>query len=213
MNETELAASVVSWLQEQHWEIYQEVQYGYMGRVADIVARRGDILWIIECKTSYCFCVLEQATRWPVHYRSIAVPWARTPRDYRVALNYYQVGVLEVEHNSVEEIIDAPLCVRHHKEAKRIVSSLIDLHKTYALAGSRSGNHLTPYKHTMIEVRKVIENNPGCTIGFLYDQLGKQHYSSKDSFKGNLLKALEDFEKWCKIDKNSKPYKLSVLAE
>ena len=61
----------------------------------------------------------------------------------------------------------------------------------------------------MIEVKKVIESNPGCTIRYLFDTLGKMHYSNQTSFKGNLVKALVDFEKdWCRVDFSTKPYKL-----
>ena len=44
MNEVELAKPVINWLADQHWEVYQEVQYGYAGRVADI-SLNGTILF------------------------------------------------------------------------------------------------------------------------------------------------------------------------
>lgn len=213
MKETELAKSVVSWLADQHWDIYQEVQFDPSGGIADIVAVRQNIVWIIECKTSYCFDVLEQATRWPVHYRSVAVPWARTRRDYRVAQSYYKVGVLDVHGDIVAEVVSAPLNVRGQKE-NRVVKlyrkSLLELHKTFAPAGSRGGSHLTPYKLTMMEVRKVIESNPGCTLKFIYETLGRMHYASRSSFMGSLLGALARFEPWCKIDTSTIPYRLFV---
>ena len=220
MDETELAKPVIQWLSDQHWEIYQEVQFGYGGGVADFVAVRNGILWIIETKTSYSFTVLNQASRWAAHYRSVAVPSARE-RDYRVALYYYQVGVIEVTfpksewtpsgYAEVDEHIPAPLMRANHKQSKRYIDSLIDLQKTYAEAGSQSGHHLTPYKHTMIEVKSAIRDNPGCSIKFLYEKLGKMHYSTASSFKGNLIKALYDFERdWCRIDTSTKPYKLFI---
>jgi hypothetical protein len=210
MNEVELDKPIVSWLLDQHWDVYQEVQFSYGGGVADIVAVRNGIMWFIESKTSYGFRVLEQAAGWNVHFRSIAVPSAKTPRDYRVAVDYYKVGVIEVQYGDVYEVKKAPLFIRSDKRMEHYKAALTELHKTFALAGSCSGHHLTPYKQTMMEVRALIEKHPGCTIGFLYDQLGEMHYSSKSSFKGNLLKALEDFEKWCKIDYSSKPYGLFV---
>ena len=215
MKETELAKPVINWLTSQHWDVYQEVQFSQGGCIADIVAERHGILWIIETKISYGFAVLEQATRWPVHYRSVAVPWARN-RDYRVAQYYYGVGVIEVftqYETSIQEVVRPPLFAKHRSTAKRYKDALMDLHKTFAEAGSKGGSHLTPYKHTMMEVKKIVEANQGCTIGFLYEQLGKMHYSSAASFKGNLIKSLRDFEKdWCKVDMGTKPYKLSVKA-
>lgn len=211
LSETELAAKVVAWLDEQHWDVYQEVQFSRQGGVADIVAVRGSVMWIIETKTSYSFAVLEQASRWMVHLRSVAVPMTKTPRDYRVAELYYRVGVLEVSEWSVIEMRQPPVMYRKNNLVKRYKSELTELHKTFALAGSQSGHHLTPYKKTMIDVRQVIERNQGCTVQFLYQQLGRAHYANKSSFVGNLLKALEDFEPWCKIDKSEKPYKLFAV--
>ena len=198
MKEIDLAKSVVNWLVEQHWDVYQEVQFNYGGSIADIVAVRHGVMWIIESKISYGFAVLQQASRWSVHYRSVAVPNEiyHHHRDYRVAEYYYRVGVLEVnpKYEDVWEIVKAPLAYRKNNMVKYYYSKLVELHKTFAPAGSKGGQHLTPYKRTMMEVKKTIENNPGCTIKDLYQQLGKMHYSDINSFKGNLLKALIEYE-------------------
>jgi len=58
MKETDLAERVINWLEDQHWEIYQEVQFRGYGGIADIVAVRAGYLWIIECKTSMTFTLL-----------------------------------------------------------------------------------------------------------------------------------------------------------
>jgi len=214
IKETDLAAPVVAWLLEQHWNVYQEVEFRRWGGVADIVAERNGIMWIIESKTSYCFAVLEQAMRWPVHYRSVAVPRSRSGRDYRVARDYYQVGVIEVdcrfEPKGVYQAIEPKLFVKHRHTVKDYLRQLTELHKTFAVAGSSGGHHLTPYKQTMMTVRDVIERNPGCTIKFLYDTLGSMHYANKVSFHGNVLSALESIETWCKIDRSGKSVKLYI---
>lgn len=207
--ETELAKTVVTWLQEQNWDVYQEVQFSRSGGVADIVAVRHGILWIIECKMSYGFAVLQQASRWVAHYRSVAVPLSKSKgRDYRVARLYYRVGVLEVSQWGVHEKEMAPQMYRKNKLIAMYKSELTELHKTFAPAGSQSGHHLTPYKQTMMQVRRFIERNQGCTVKVLYEHLGFMHYASKRSFTGNLVKALEAFESWCRIDKSAKPYRL-----
>lgn len=209
MKETELAKPVVAWLSDQHWDVYQEVQFSYLGGVADIVAVRHGIVWIIESKTSYTFTVLQQASAWPVHLRSVAVPRPLSHnRDYFIARDYYRVGVLEVETNDVYEAIKPPLFLRTKTGVERYISQLTELHKTFAPAGSRGGYQLTPYKRTMMDVRNMIQKNPGCTIKDLYTELGRMHYASEDSFRGNLLKALEDFEPWCRIDRSTHPLRL-----
>jgi hypothetical protein len=215
MKETELAEPVVRWLLSQNWNVYQEVQFSRMGGVADIVAERHGILWIVETKTAMSIEVLNQASAWAVHFRSVAVPKATrdSKRDYRVARDYYGVGVIEVsKHGSVDEKLRPPLYLRHHRTAKRLITELTELHKTYAKAGSKGGSHLTPYKMTMMEIRRTVERNPGCTLEYLFEKHGVMHYASKSSFKGNVLKCLDDFERdWCRIDKTSKPFKLYIL--
>lgn len=219
LKETELAELVIAWLSVQNWEIYQEVQFSQMGGIADIVAVRQNIIWIIETKTSMSIQVLNQASSWPAHFRSVAVPLAisrngNNGRDYRVAQDYYRVGVIEVGETDIWEAVKPPLYLTHHKQSKRMISQLTDLHKTFAKAGSRGGGHLTPYKQTMIEVRRCVEKFPGCTIQDIFEKHGSMHYASKSSFKGNLLKCLDAYERdWCKIDTSSKPYKLYLIKD
>lgn len=208
MRETELAAKIVGWLSEQNWDVYQEVQFHNHGGVADIVAVRNRVLWIIETKMQYGFPVLNQAAHWPVHYRSVGVPIARN-RDYRVALNYYKVGVIEVGIG-VHEYAAAPFFSKHQRIVKDYLSQLTELHKTFAPAGSQSGHHLTPYKLTMMAVRKFVESHPGCTVKDIYSELGHFHYSSGASFKGNLLVALKEFESWCRVDLSIRPIRLYI---
>lgn len=215
MKETELAEQVIEWLLSQNWNVYQEVEFQHMGGVADIVAERHGILWIIETKMSMTIKVLNQASGWPAHYRSIAVPRALHDegRDFRVAKDYYGVGVIEVEKNDVYEQLKPPLFLRNHKAAKRMLAQLTELHKTYCKAGSQSG-HLTPYKQTMLDIQRTISNHPGCTVDDLFKTHGVMHYASKSSFKGNVLKCLASFERdWCRIDTTTKPYKLYIRQE
>ena len=213
MKETELAEPVIDWLQIQNWNVYQEVEFVHLGGVADICAERHGILWIIETKTAMSIEVLRQASGWPVHYRSIAVPKAINSykRDYFVARDYYGVGVIEVLENDIHEAGRPPLYLKNHKMAKRLLSQLSELHKTYCKAGSKGGGHLTPYKMTMIDVKNTLQRHPGCTVDDLFKIHGPMHYANKSSFKGNILKCLEDFEHdWCRIDKTSRPYKLFI---
>ena len=213
MKETELAEQVIEWLRYQNWNIYQEVQFRGIGGIADIVAERHGILWIVETKMAMSIEVLNQASAWPVHFRSVAVPEAKrdSKRDYRVARDYYGVGVIEVSKYDVRERVKPPLYLRHHKTAEKLLSQLTELHKTFAKAGSKGGSHLTPYKITIMEIRRTVEKQPGCTIEDLFTKHGSMHYANKSSFKGNILKCLEDFEKdWCRIDKTSKPFRLFI---
>ncbi|OGC95334.1 MAG: hypothetical protein A2W25_05305 [candidate division Zixibacteria bacterium RBG_16_53_22] len=213
MKETELAEFVIDWLSTQNWNIYQEVEFNHHGGIADICAERHGILWIIETKMAMSIEVLRQASKWPVHFRSIAIPKAINSykRDYFVARDYYRVGVIEVSKDDIYEAGKPPLYLRHDKTAKRLLLQLTELHKTFAKAGSKGNGHLTPYKMTMMDIASTLRRHPGCTVDDLFKIHGPMHYANKSSFKGNILKCLEDFEKdWCRIDKTSKPYRLYI---
>jgi len=224
VKETELAEFVIHWLQSQHWDVYQEVQFNHYSAIADIVAVRNGIMWIIETKLSMTMDVLYQASRWLAHYRSIAVPksvnrnGSRRTQHYIVARDYYRVGILEVDlkydMDRVYEAIRPPLIRNNHLTVRKYSNQLCEEHKTYARAGQVSGHRWTPYRSTMEAVREMVRDNPGCTIKDIFDKHGKMHYASPESFKGNLLKALEDFERdWCRIDKTSKPFRLYIREE
>ncbi|KKN47175.1 hypothetical protein LCGC14_0665710 [marine sediment metagenome] len=220
MSEQELAKHVVAWLEEQHWDVYQEVQIFRGGKVADIIAVRGSLLWVIECKKSLSLAVMEQASYWRTHYRSVAVP--RQKNEMRrvgigVAKNYYQIGVLTVGEGyfdfGVDEIVSAPLKREFHRFAKDIQKCLLPEHKTYAMAGSNDGGHYTPYKRTMDAVKSFIEKNPGCTLKEIIDSIGKGHYANSQSARGTIRVALSNWESdWCHIEIATKPYKYFLVS-
>lgn len=77
-SEQDLAQVVVAWLEEQGWEVYQEVMAWAGGPIADIVARKDGQYWIIEVKRRLNLTVLAQAARWGEHAHMVSVA---LPRD------------------------------------------------------------------------------------------------------------------------------------
>jgi len=206
--EIQIAEQVVDWLEGRGWDVYQEVQFHQMSKVADIVAVGGEELWIVECKTSFGLAVLDQAYSWHVTMRSVAVPFTRTRRVQSwldVARDYYQVGVIEVDTGTVTEIIEPPYMQRNFEYQKTLLKYLSEDHKTFAKAGSKSGSHLTVYKKSIILVKEYISKTPNCSAIEIVNDLGKLHYSCEASAKGNLRTALVAYEKdWVEV--SSKPY-------
>lgn len=198
MKETELAASVIAWLEARDWDVYQEVQLsGYGGR-ADIVAvLDSKWVWVIECKMSLGLEVIGQAMMWQAHYRSVAVPaprrWTRASQVGRaVAVQYARVGVLAVSRGgSIYEDSPAPLMRQHHAAAVRIRERLDPLQKVLVPAGSNAGGYLTPYRYAIMQVREYVEAHPGCTLQQIMDELGKMHYASETGAKQTLRLRLE----------------------
>ncbi len=204
-SESKLAEKVIVWLQEQHWDVYQEVQFRRYSGIADIVAVRNGYLWIIETKLALTFTVMEQAWSWRAHFRSAAIPKARSTRGRWAAEKFaresLKIGILEIsEEGYINENIPAPLMREFHQRSKEMIGDLREEHKTYAIAGSRNGGYFTPYRSTMIEVEMFIRNHPGCTLKQIMDSLSRHHYSSKYSARTGIRAGLANWESsWCEV--------------
>ena len=203
-SEVELAVIVVDYLQSKDWDVYQEIQFGSFGGSADIVALKNNELWIIECKTSLTFVVLEQAYNWPVTYRSIAIPLSRRDnrgRDFAYKVcREFQMSALEVDINEhdVTHIIGFTKNTKTYsdKNEKKMIENLTPYHKN-GIAGSTSGGTQTPYKVTMMKIREFIETNPKCTLNEIIESVGKSHYANTNSAKQGIRTALTNWETWC----------------
>lgn len=214
MNETDLAKPVINWLTEQHWDVYQEVQLG-TGGVADIMAVRSGMLWVIECKTSFTLTVLDQARHWKAHYRSVCVPrkkgYFTGLRDQGIEndlAKYFQIGILEVngyDDRKIHESVSAPLMREYHKSAKKIIQNLKPQHKTFGTAGQNNGHYWTPYKETMSNIESILTKFPGIDLKTIVEKLEDRHHYSKSSVIPCIRQALENWEKdWCEIQKDEK---------
>lgn len=207
MSEQDLAAKVVEWLSIQRWDIYQEVEMPYSKRVADIIAVRLGICMAVEVKTSLTFTVIEQALRHNIytHYQCIAVPAISRDRPGRwlaeQLCNTKRIGVIQVGISSCDYTV-APQIDRntiHYK--KQLIESLREEHKHFAQAGSNNGGHWTPYKHTMNEVKSIIETHGPCGIAVIMQHLTEHHYSGDNAAKGSIANALVMFENdWCQTE-------------
>ena len=216
LTEADLAAKVVSWLQEQHWTVYQEVQPAkWGGPRADIVAVQGQLVWVIECKKSLGLSVLAQADRWRAHFRSVAVPKSKQHRDsdrgFAIDIcKMLGIGILEVGIRSgVTETRDAPLKREYHRYAKELAAKLVPQQQTAALAGSKGGGYWTPYRGTMNAVQVFLRGKAeGASLKEILTAVGKGHYASSASARSGLRHCLENYESdWCFVDKTVKPWK------
>lgn len=193
--EVELARPIVAWLLDLGWEVFQEVcgwsaSSAPSGPRADIVARRGRVLWVIEVKRSLDLTVLGQAHIWKrrAHRVSVAVPFRRdsTGRDFALlAAAGDGIGVLVARH-----VYDGEIKVVEHlrPELRRRVLGieLVESQKTWAEAGNAEGKRWSPFKQTCKLVREVVEQTPGLTIREVVDRVD-HHYASVASARGSLL--------------------------
>jgi len=210
VRETEFAQLLIPYLAEEKWEIYPEFSpHGYGGAM-DFLAVRGKITWSIEVKTTFNLHVIDQAIRNMTLFKSVFVPASksRTQLIYNVA-KQCGIGVLEYPHYgypfNIREM-ESPKLFRNNKRfSDRYLGKLTEEHRTYAEPGTQNGSRLTPYRQSMNKVKQFIASNDGVTVGEIFEQLGKLHYSSKQSFRTSLLRSLRKIEKW-PIEKDGKFY-------
>lgn len=189
-NESELAALVVGWLHDLHWEVYQEVQLSRYGRIADIVAVQGRLTWIIECKLSLGLSVIEQAVLWThsSHYTSVAVP--ATCNSFgeivckRFGVGVLRAGVLRVG-GGICEAVPPPL--NRRALAQNIRNVLVPQQKTWATAGNANGNRWSPFAQTCHDVRLAVTRKPGLTLKELLAEV-RTHYLTTATARACLVK-------------------------
>ncbi len=195
--ETDLARAVVAWLTEFGWEVYQEVQPQRNGAVADLVAVRRQVVWVIECKRSLSLALLEQAHGWlgRAHCVSIATPRARRqPRGHQFAaeaLRLTGMGWLEVDPSGRGEPVAQRVkpAIGRTAAVAPLRAALDERHKTYAPAGNAQSRRWTPFQRTSEAIRATVAAQPGILLSDLVVALA-HHYRTDTAARGTLAKRL-----------------------
>lgn len=202
--EKELAEIVVRWLEDQHWEVYQEVPVG--SGIADIVAKQGKVLWLIETKLSMNLQLINQLDDrvGSAHMTSAAIPIGT--RRY-VPHNLFRklgVGLITVWGNYA----DPEQKIRPRFFRKIIGIELKEEYKTFSKAGSKSGGCWTPFKETSRNVASFVTRHPGCTMKEMLAGIN-HHYASLTSANVCIVNWIEqEVIKGVRIDRSEKTMKL-----
>jgi len=189
MKETELAKQVISWLQDLHWDVYQEVCRGYGYPVADIVAIQGNISWIIETKMSLSLALIDQAWwhQYYANYVSVATPSLKKAKGRRVAkilLDHLGIGHLSVEEGgSIYEFSKPKL---NRRTIRNISLFVNEHHKTFAEAGNNLGKYWSPFKQTVNNLYAYLKDHPGSTIKEVMENI-EHHYHSTITARSTIL--------------------------
>jgi hypothetical protein len=187
-----LAEKVVAYLQDLHWDVYQEVKPKGFGGIADIVAVQSNRVWVIETKTTFSLAVIAQARRWKnfAHWVSVAVPsvrrsGSRTDIGCEI-LRHYGIGLIRV-YDHYEGILAEDVKPRLARKALagKILSSLCKEQKTYSKAGNNRSEYYSPFKRTCNEVARAVHANPGINLKSLIEKVD-HHYASASSARNSL---------------------------
>lgn len=187
MKEVELAEKVVAWLEVQHWDVFQEVQPNAFDRTADIVALSGNLLWVIECKTSLSLALLEQAIRWRgyANFISIATPnpkrGSRGSDAAKMFLNHFGIGKITVRNRNYNAVSQDHNCKPklNRQRSNTLFNAITENHKTWAKAGNSEGIRWTPFQQTCHELANIVKQNPGICFKSAMEKL--RHHYVKDS--------------------------------
>lgn len=188
-SEADLAAVVVAWLQDSGAAVYQEVEVS--GGVADIVARVGAELWIIETKVSLSLALLVQAMERRRHAHRIycAGPYTKTLRDFGWVCAEVGIGLLEV-HPGTDSEWDRPQVKqivrsrRWNSKPAALAARLRPEHQTHAAAGT-NGGRWTPFRDTCEQLLRVVTRDPGVPLQDAVASI-RDHYSSKAAARSHL---------------------------
>jgi len=194
MSESDLAAGVVAWLREQHWEVYQEVAMRTGGRRCDIVAKQGIAVWAIEVKKTLGLSVLEQALYWTQHalYSSVATPPTRNRFGHDVARRL-GLGVLQVSHDydGRTRILETVAPKLHRRSTGSLGRACREEHKNWAAAGNASSDFYSPWRATRQRVIDFVARNPGTTMKELVDGID-HHYQTSATARSTLARQIQD---------------------
>lgn len=194
MKETEVAVLVVERLRDDGWEVFQEVACA--GSVADIVAVRKRITWIVEVKTKFSLDLVAQAVNWvklgAASFVSIAYPRkTASAREQLITeiLTERKIGRIIVG-DRYNNIIPPQFIRRHRGHRINIRKHLFAAQKT-SIAGSAHGGHWTPWKRTCEVLREHVYANPGCTMREAVEAIN-HHYMRDSTARACLLTQIRD---------------------
>lgn len=197
--ETEIGRVVVSWLEADGWDVWQEVGVGTTSGVCDIVGKRGPVVHAIECKAVANLGVLEQASGWvrQAHFVSVAVPQPRRDRLYAQLAKSIGVGVIWVSDKyrgngesglGVDLWQQGPMTrIRNERFYPPLSDSLTPERKSWpAEAGNNLGHRYTPFRETCERLRKVVMEQPGITMRVAVERLRNHHYNDDKAARAAL---------------------------
>jgi hypothetical protein len=181
-SEADIAAVVVDYLIVHGYDVYQEVELTPQGIRADIVARRGPELTIIETKTNASLTVLYQAMERRTFAHRIYVAIERPAHAFEKLCSELGIGLYRVYVGSgkpwdpprVTEQVESQ---RWKSRPLNLASRLRPEHKTSALAGSPTGGHWSRWRETCAVLTRLAITEPGIDLREALKQSG-HHYAS-----------------------------------
>lgn len=199
-SENELAKTITAWLIADEWEVFEEISpWGSNSSRADLVAKRGAVIWVIETKRNFSLELLDQATGWLpyAHFVSVGIWYPKRTLGImsRVCRNL-GLGLISVRDESsgfserfqVNEQEESRFNRRAATE--KIRSMLIEETRAKGEAGCGGKVFETPFKNTCRKLLRAVEESPGITLAAAL-RAATHHYADDRKAHINILNRLE----------------------
>lgn len=205
-SEEALGKILVSWLKESGWEVFQEVKH--CGHVADVVAKKCNVTWVIEIKSNPCLKVLEQAAYWfnRCNFVSVCTLSNKNIAAFEKICMNSGIGLIVFgKTGKLSKNIEG----RYFDPKYTISVSLCEQQKTYANAGNDQRDFFSPFKQTRDSFVAYVKANPGCTIKSVVESIN-HHYKTDKQACSALLHWIKKGVIGVVLKKKTKPYRLYV---
>lgn len=191
-SEAELVEAARDWLRADGWDCYFEVApWGAGAARADLVATRGPLLAIVECKLTLSLALLDQARHWAryAHITWAAVPWCSPTALQLDVCELVGCGLVGFGRfsDSGGSVKRAPTLRRRVDDAK------IRRHLGEAQAATRPGSvsFSTPFTATCTRLRALVRAQGGrIAVKEAISQL-EHHYTSPACARSSLISRAE----------------------
>jgi hypothetical protein len=216
-SEAEIATQVMESLGAEGWDCYPEVAVGKLmpyaeqkaiggsfgQSVCDIVAVKGRLAMMVECKKTYSLDLLEQALVWTRLAPLVVVAVPTMAINNRAPLkehmrDYHGVGLFGANVSGVV-YREAPRLLRHNLRHVDRLRGLLDPSMKCSTAGAALTWRQTPYQSTMSEIRCYLATHGPSTMREIYHHLAgetggrpRHHYSSQASMQGCVSRSIRD---------------------
>ena len=179
--ESHYGALMQEWLGSWGWEVYCEVQTGYGGPRADIVAVRGKALWVIEVKKSASLTLMDQLLNWKgkANFVSSVTPYLKLSRAYTQFCHDHGFGHLFVSDYGDGNIARFKIRNRMFRrpDDQGVRRYLSEHQKGWGVAGNSEGEYYTPYRQTCRDLVSVVAFAPGIVMKDAIKRI-KHHYKT-----------------------------------
>jgi len=216
VTESELAEMVTKFLIRNGWDCYFEVQLKRKGPRADIVAMRSGVCLVCEVKKAANMRLFNQAINWTgkANFIYVAHPERsferegirkRFNRAEQHLLKYFGIGRLLISpsSNGTSKVTETDAPAYHRIHSKVLVEVLTEEMKKYKPGLANTG-YFTPWRRTMDAAVKFIDDNPGCTMRDIIENI-EHHYKFYNTARSCVHRWIQ--KEMVKTKKNGKAWR------